>query len=198
MFIQIIQGQVRDPDELNRQLARWRSEIKPGATGYLGSTGGVTSDGRAITMVRFESEEAAQANSDRPEQGAWWSDAEKAFDGEVTFHDSSDVDVVAGGGSNEAGFVQVIQGRAKDKEEMRRVGRQLEEQLRGQRPEILGIVAAWHGDGGDDFTQAVYFTSVEAARQGETASQDNDDSEQLNNLIDGQPTFYDLDPPDLD
>lgn len=196
MFVQVIQGQVQDPDELKRQLDRWRSELKPGAAGYVGSTGGVTSDGRAITLVRFESEEAARANSERPEQAAWWSEAENAFTGEVTFHDCRDVDSVLGGGSNDAGFVQVIQGRAKDQEEMRRQGRQMEERLRELRPDILGITVAWHGDGG--FTQAVYFTSAEAARQGEAASQGDQGGEELMKLIDGQPTFYDLDTPDLD
>ena len=92
MFIQVIQGDVRDADQLHRQLERWRTEIKPGARGYLGSTGGVTADGRGITLVRFESEAAARANSERPEQGAWWNEAVKAFDGEVTFHDCRDVD----------------------------------------------------------------------------------------------------------
>src|SRR4051794_38537138 len=71
MFIQIIQGKVSDADHLRRQLERWRKEIKPGAKGYLGHTGGVTADGRTIAMVRFESEADAKANSDRPEQGAW-------------------------------------------------------------------------------------------------------------------------------
>lgn len=196
MFIQIIQGRVGDAQELSRQLERWRAELKPGATGYLGSTGGVTPDGRSITLVRFESEDAARANSERPEQAAWWREAVKAFEGEVTFHDCRDVDSVLGGGSNEAGFVQVIQGRAKNQEEMRRQGRGMEEQLHDRRPDILGITVAWHGDGG--FTQAVYFTSAEAARQGEAASQDDELGQELMRLIDGVPTFYDLESPDLD
>ena len=44
MFIQIIQGSVTDPEALKRSIARWQSEIKPGATGYLGSTSGITPD----------------------------------------------------------------------------------------------------------------------------------------------------------
>src|SRR5438309_11134583 len=92
MFIQVIQGKVTSPDHLRRQLERWRRELKPGASGYLGSTGGVTPDGRAITLVRFESEEAARANSERPEQGAWWNEAVKAFDGDVAFYVCREVD----------------------------------------------------------------------------------------------------------
>ena len=100
---------------LRRQLELWRREIKPGASGYLGSTGGVTSDGRSITLVRFESEQAARANGERAEQGAWWTETAKAFDGGVTFHDCREVDTILGGGSNDARFVQVMDGRARDR-----------------------------------------------------------------------------------
>ena len=70
MFVQVIQGKLKDADLLNRQLERWRKEVKPGAKGYLGSTGGATADGRSIAIVRFDSEAAARANSGRPEQSA--------------------------------------------------------------------------------------------------------------------------------
>jgi hypothetical protein len=153
VFIQVIQGTVTDPDAFRRSVARWQAEIKPGANGYQGSTGGVTPDGRTITLVRFESEAAARANSERPEQGAWWSEASKAFADDVTFHNCTEIDTMFGGGTNEAGFVQVIQGRAKDQDEMRSSAGRLEAELQATRPDILGIVVAWHGDGG--FTQAV-------------------------------------------
>jgi hypothetical protein len=196
MFIQVIQGKVSDADHLRRQLERWRTEIKPGASGYLGSTGGVTPDGRGITLVRFESEEAARANSQRPEQGAWWNEAVKAFDGDVVFHDCREVDSVLGGGSNDAGFVQVIQGRAKDQDKLRGRAQELEQQLRQRRPDILGMVVAWHGDGG--FTQAVYFTSQEEARQKETETENDEVRQDFMSLIDGQPGFFDLTAPDID
>src|SRR5438445_3837831 len=130
MYIQIIQGKVSDPDHLSRQLERWRKELKPGAKGYLGHTGGTTSDGRSIAMVRFESEADAQANSQRPEQGAWWQEASKAFDGEVAFHDCREVDTALGGGTNDAGFVQVMQGKAKDKAKLRKQLPAMEAELR--------------------------------------------------------------------
>ena len=64
MFVQVIHGKVRDADLLARQSERWVREIKPEVKGYLGSTTGVTPDGRAITIARFESPEAGAANSD--------------------------------------------------------------------------------------------------------------------------------------
>lgn len=196
MFIQVIQGKVKDSNLLNRQLEKWRSELKPGARGYLGSTGGVTPDGRGITMVRFESEDAAQANSDRAEQAVWWSEMAKAYEGTVTFHSCREVDMSMGGGSNKAGFVQVIQGRAKDQAEMRRLTREHEQQLHENRPDILGIVVGWHGDGG--FTQAVYFTSAEAAHKGEASMANDDLGRDYMSFFDGEPTFFDLATPDLD
>ena len=196
MFIQVIQGKVKDPGLLRRQLELWRREIKPGARGYLGSTGGVTSDGRSITLVRFESEQAARANGERPEQGAWWTETAKAFDGGVTFHDCREVDTILGGGSNDARFVQVMDGRAKDQDQMRSRRQEFEPRLRERRPDILGMVAAWHGDGG--FTQAVYFVSEEAAREREKETEQDDLRREFMSLIEGQPTFFDLTEPDLD
>jgi hypothetical protein len=197
MFIQIIQGTVTDPDALQRSIERWRKEIKPGAKGYLGSTGGVTPDGRGITMVRFESEADAQANSDRAEQGAWWNEASKAFGDDVTFHNCNEVETILGGGNNSAGFVQVLQGRTKDQAQMRATGREIQDQLHAVRPDILGVVVAFHGDGG--FTQAIYFSSEDAARTGEKAlGNDSELSQRLRATIDGDLTFFDLKEPDFD
>jgi hypothetical protein len=195
MYIQVIQGSVKDADLLNRQVEGWRQELKPGALGYLGATGGITPDGRSITLARFDSEAAARANSERPEQSAWWSETEKAYGDDVQFHDCKEVDVLLGGGSNEAGFVQVIQGRAKDQDQMRARTRELESMLRERRPDILGIVVGWHGDG-SGFTQAVYFTSEQEAHQGEQETES--EREEMAALFDGPPTFFDLPEPDLD
>jgi len=197
MFVQVVQGQVGDRELLARQMEAWRTDVKPGAVGYQGSTGGVTADGRAIVMARFESQEAAQANSDRPEQGAWWSQTAEAFSGEVSFHDCAEVDLMAGGGSNDAGFVQVMQGRVTDQEAMRRLVAELEPALRTSRPDVIGSVCAWHGDGGG-FTQAIYFTSEAAAREGEEGMADDESARSMMELIDGELTFFDLSDPYLD
>jgi hypothetical protein len=197
MFVQIVQGTVTDADALQRSVARWRKEIKPGARGYLGSTGGVTPDGRGITMVRFESEADAQANSNRAEQGAWWNEASKAFGDDVTFHNCAEVESLLGGGNDAAGFVQVLQGRTNDQAQMRSTGLAIQDELHALRPDILGVVVAFHGDGG--FSQFLYFSSQEAARTGEKAMQDNPElSDRLRATIEGDLTFFDLNEPDFD
>src|SRR5882757_9341192 len=98
MFIQVIQGEVADAEEMRAALDRWAREISPDAHGWLGTTSGATDDGRFIAVVRFESEEAARRNSDRPDQSQWWVETSKLFGGEVTFHDCRQVDTFGQGG----------------------------------------------------------------------------------------------------
>ena len=82
MFAQTIRGKVSDPKAVDANFNRWSKELAPGAKGWLGTTAGVTDDGQLFIMVRFESEEAARANSERPEQDQFWSETSKQFDGE--------------------------------------------------------------------------------------------------------------------
>ncbi|HEV8557426.1 MAG TPA: hypothetical protein VGR06_13630, partial [Actinophytocola sp.] len=103
MFIQVIQGQVSDAGELRAALDRWVEGLAPGASGWLGSTAGVTDDGRFVALVRFESEEAARRNSDRPSQDQWWTETSKLFSGDATFHDCRDAERFLRGGSDDAG-----------------------------------------------------------------------------------------------
>jgi hypothetical protein len=164
VFIQVIQGRVVDRDGIRRASDRWLEELQPGADGWLGSTAGITDDGRFISVVRFDSEELARRNSDRPEQGAWWAEASTHL-AEVAFHDSARVHLYKGGGSDDAGFVQVIQGRTGDMERLATLGRAQEALLAQQAPHLLGMTVAEHADRPGDFTQTVYFTSEEEARR---------------------------------
>ena len=165
MFIQVIEGKTQDPDALHRQLEVWERDLMPGAIGYLGSTGGCTSNGDCILVARFESREAAQRNSDRPEQTQWWQDTEKCFDGPVTFHDSVDVQVMTHGMLDEAQFVQVMEGHVTDRARAEALEREAEPMLAEMRPDLIGAVTAYFGD--NEFTELAYFTSEEAAREGE-------------------------------
>lgn len=180
MFIQVIEGKVQDRDAARRQLDRWVEELGPGAAGWLGSTAGVAADGTFFATARFESEEAARANSERPEQGTWWEAMSAVFDGEATFLDCPTVDTMNGGGSDEAGFVQVIHGRA-DRDQVLAEGQDLDEFFARVRPDVLGETAAWPGDG--SFVQIVYFSSEAAAREGERAEPSPDDAERFNRLV---------------
>lgn len=164
MFVQIIEGRVADLDGLRRQMERWHTELRPGATGFLGSTSGVTDDGRFIAFARFESAAAAKANSDRAEQGRWWTETEKSLAGDVTFTDSEDVETVLGGGSNDAGFVQVMKGTA-DRDGMAAMDRTFEQHAPSWRPDVIGGLRVWTG--GDRYTEAAYFTNEAEAREGE-------------------------------
>ncbi len=166
MFIQIMQGRCHDADRLREVTEEWRDQLAPGAEGWLGGTYGVTDDGEFIGVVRFESREAAMRNSTRPEQGEWWQRMTACFDGEVTFHDCDNAMLFLGGGSDDAGFVQVIQGRIDDPERFRHFMEQPMDALHEARPEIIGGTIAMEPDGW--FTQTVCFRSEEEARAGES------------------------------
>jgi len=166
VFIQVIQGRPVNVDGLRSEMERWKVELQPGATGWLGSTSGVTDDGRYIAVVRFESENHARRNSDRPEQGAWWSRASQHLT-DVAFHDSARVHTFREGGSDAAGFVQVIQGHTDEMEHLAAVALSREDQLAQEAPHILGMSVAEHADHPGDFTQVVYFTSEDDARHWE-------------------------------
>src|SRR5260370_13534165 len=90
MFVQVIGGQVSDPEQVHAALELWSGQLAAGAPGWLGSTAGVTEDGRFVALARFGSEEAARRNSDRPEQGQWRMEASKPFTGEAIFRDRTD------------------------------------------------------------------------------------------------------------
>src|SRR3954466_6211863 len=100
MFIQVIEARTGEPRGVREELERWQHELASGAHGWLGTTAGLTSDGTLIGVVRFESVEAARQNSSRPEQGHWWADFARHFEGEARFDDYEDTDLMSGGGSD--------------------------------------------------------------------------------------------------
>jgi hypothetical protein len=193
MFVQVIRGQVSDPEPVHGALSLWTEQLAAGAPGWLGSTAGVTGDGRFVTLARFESEEAARRNSDRPEQGQWWIETSRLFTGEVTFRDSSDVSVDVNGDPDTAGFVQVMQGRGSDPARIRELMAQNPDDWAAFRPDVIGSVAVGHEGGG--YTMALYFTSEEAAREGERKEpppQLKAQMEEMSRLSAGEPEFLDL------
>lgn len=163
MFVQIIKGKATDTDGLRRQFDDWEQRLKAGATGFLGATGGVTDEGDFVDVVRFESEDAARRNSDRPEQGEWWSATEPHLEN-VTFTDTGDVTTFKGGGSDDAGFVQVIEATVSDRARYEQLMTEFESTTAEERPDVIGGITAWDGNRS---TSVIYFTSEDAAREGE-------------------------------
>jgi hypothetical protein len=187
---------VADPTRVKAALDRWAEELAPGAEGWLGTTAGVTEDGRFIAAARFESEEAARRNSDRPEQDRWWAETSRLFDGEPSFADSSDVQVDTNGDPGTATFVQVMQGRTNDPERARRLMAEDTTDWSAFRPDMLGSVAAGH-DGGA-YTMVMWFTSEAEAREGEAKEPPPElkaQMEEMGKLSVGEPEFFDLKDP---
>ncbi len=178
MFIQVIQGMCSDEATMRGHMERWRRDLSPGAEGWLGGTYGMTDDGQFVGVVRFESREAAARNSVRPEQGAWWEEVSRCFDGEVTFHDCDDAIMMLDGGSDDAGFVQVIQGRLEDPERFRTFMSQPMDGLHEARPEIIGGTIAIDEDGW--FTETMSFRSEAEARKGEAMEMPDEVAEPFN------------------
>ena len=196
MFVQVISGRVEDADGARAALDRWARELAPGATGWLGSTAGVTEDGRFIALARFESEEAARRNSQRPEQDRWWAETSRLFSGEASFRDSSDVTVDLAGDPDQAGFVQVMQGRGTDPDRARELMAQDSDRWADFRPDVIGSVAVGHEGGA--YTMAMYFTSEAEAREGERKEPPPElkaQMEEMAALNMGEPEFFDLKQP---
>ena len=193
MFVQVMQGQTSDPQALRAAFDRWMTELAPGSAGWLGSTGGVTDDGRFIALARFESADAARRNSERPEQDRWWQETSRLFDGDVTFLDSEDVTVDVNGDPDRAGFVQVMRGRGSDPERAKELMGQDSDKWAAFRPEVIGSVAVGH-DGGA-YTMAMYFTSEAEAREGERKEPPPElaaQMDEMNKLNVGEPEFFDI------
>ncbi len=167
MFIQIIQGMCTRQQELREHLDTWHHELSSGAPGWLGGTYGFTDDDMFVGVVRFDSRDSAMANSGRPEQDAWAARLMELFDGPIEFHDCDDVTLMMDGGSDSAGFVQVIRGRVDDIERLRSMMTADTDSLHRMRPDIVGGTLAIEPDG--TFTETVAFTGEAAARQGEQA-----------------------------
>jgi hypothetical protein len=197
MFVQVVQGKARDVASLRKQFERWDQEIKPTAQGFLGSTAGVTADGEFIALARFESEEAARANSDSAQQSAWWQETSQYLE-DPMFHDCTLVELMNEGGSDDAGFVQVIQGKTKDVERARSLDMASQDQMRDMRPDVIGGIVAWHPENGR-YTNAIYFTSEAEARAKERESSSSPEfqkyMQEWQALADGEPKFLDITQP---
>jgi hypothetical protein len=197
MFIQVIRGTTNDPAALRARGEDWQATIRPGATGYLGTTMGILDGGAFILLARFESEEAAMRNSERPEQGEWFAETSKIFNGEPTFLNVTDVEPWLDGGSDDAGFVQVMIGHSPDRDALKDRAMQDGDMLRAARPEIIGGLSGVWGD--DGYVNVAYFTSEAEARQSEAQGPPPEAADQVNDFqrLLGDVEFIDIKDPIL-
>ncbi len=189
MFLQVVQGGVSDRGGIRAAVDTWIRELAPGATGWLGTTAGMTADDTFVMLNRFDSAQAARRSNNRHEQHDWWMATAKLLIRDVAQHDCALVNTVNDGGSDRAGFVQVIQARVADSARawaargagdesrpvlgtaqmaiVRVVQRVLLQQLDPTlRPDFIGGVVGFDQQD-DTLTESVYFTSEAAARRGE-------------------------------
>ncbi|MEX2394596.1 MAG: hypothetical protein WD826_08970 [Actinomycetota bacterium] len=195
MFIQVVRGKVKDAGAAHAVGEQWQRDLAPGAKGYLGSTSGVAADGTYVVVVRFEDESSARANSDRPEQTAWSQEMSKQFDGPVSYYDCPTVDTIIGGGSDDAGFVQLMIYKTNDVDAARALAQEFSK-LGAMRPDIIGGTSASTADG--TFVDTNYFTSEAEARQAEKQPMTPEVQSLMNRfgeLVDGETEFIDLSQP---
>ncbi len=186
MFIQVIQAKTSRADEVRALLQEW-NDTSDGGSGLLGGTFGVTDDGEFVGVVRFESREKAMANSARPETDAMAKRMAELMDTPPTFRDCDDVTEWLDGGSDDAGFVQVIQGMTDDPDRLKQVMTDdTDDDMRQQRPDIIGGTFALEDDG--SFTNTIAFTDEASAREGEKNSSPPEEMQALMRDL----TFYDL------
>jgi hypothetical protein len=196
MLAETIRGWVSDPKAMGAAFDTWMREIAPGATGLLGSTGGVTDANELFILTLFESEEEARANEARPEQGQFWAEVFDLFRSEPAIQTSTRVYSDTNGDLNSTGFVQIRSGEVSDGDRMLDL-MEGNSSFRTAHEDILGIVGVVSDDGG--FTNAVYFTSYEASCR---LDEDNDmpsdvqaRGEEMMTLVVGEPEYLDLKDP---
>jgi hypothetical protein len=108
----------------------------------------------------------------------------------VTWRETSDTTTLFDGGSDAAGFVQVMEGKVPDRAKAEAFETdELVAHLKAARPDLLGAIRAWFDD--NSYVEVAYFTSETDARKGESNPDFNISAEQLTAAW-GDMTFLDL------
>lgn len=166
MYIQMVQGPCAQQDELHTLVDDWSRQMA-GRDGWLGGTFGFTDDDQFVGVIRFEDASAAREWCRDDEAGMWWAAAEMMFDAAPEIHQSADVSMMLEGGSDDAGFVQVMRGRVGNLDALKRImsDHEMTSMLHEARPEIIGATLAIEDDG--TFVETIAFTDEATAREGE-------------------------------
>jgi len=166
VFIQMVQGGSAQQDDMRMLVDDWCRGMAE-RPGWLGGTYGFTDDGTFVGVVRYESEAACREICATDDAALWWACAESLFSAGPEIHQSEDVSIMLDGGSDDAGFVQVMRGRVADADKLRRLmtDQAMTSMLHQARPEIIGGTLLIEDDG--SFTETIAFTDELAARRGE-------------------------------
>lgn len=166
MFIQMVQGSCERQDDMRGIVDDWCTHMS-GQPGWLGGTYGFTDGGDFVGVVRYESQSAAQQACASDEAAMWWAAAEQCFSRQPELHQATDVNMMLDGGSDDAGFVQIMRGRVGNADKLRRMTTDTEmtTMLHQARPDIIGGTLAIEDDG--HFIETIAFTSEDEARMGE-------------------------------
>jgi hypothetical protein len=178
VFIQMVEGNSSRQGEMRDLVDGWCGQMAD-RPGWLGGTYGFTDDGRFVGVVRFDSRTACAESSTGEEAAMWWAGAEALFDGRCRIHESEDVSMMFDGGSDSAGFVQVMRGRVGDADKFRHItsDTQMTSMLHEARPEIIGATLAMEADG--TFVETIAFTDEDSARKGEQLDMPQDVRDEL-------------------
>lgn len=177
MFIQMVQGRCSREDEMRGLVDGWCSAMAD-QPGWLGGTYGFTDDQRFVGVVRFDSKTACEECAAAPDAGLWWASAEALFDEPCEIHQSEDVSMMLDGGSDSAGFVQVMYGKVGDADALRHLNSdEMTSMLHEARPEIIGSTLALEPDG--TFIETVAFSDEASARRGEQQDMPEDVRDEL-------------------
>ncbi|HEU5033783.1 MAG TPA: hypothetical protein VFT62_03390 [Mycobacteriales bacterium] len=178
MFIQMVQGACTREDEMRGLVDDWCGRMAD-QPGWLGGTYGFTDDGCFVGVVRYADRDACAMWCKDAEAAPYWAAATQLFDESCEIFEADDVSIMLDGGSDDAGFVQVMHGRVNDTERMRRLltDAEMTTMLHEARPEIIGATLAFQADG--TFTETVAFTDEASARRGEELDMPEEVSKEL-------------------
>ena len=165
MYIQTVQATCHQQDRMRRIVDDWSTEMAD-RDGWLGGTYGFTDDGRFVGVVRYESAAAREQLMQEPASRAGWEAALACCEGDLESHQSEDVMMMLDGGSDDAGFVQVMRGHIGDAKRVEHLASdEMTSMLHQARPEIIGATMVIEPDG--TFVETIAFTDEASARRGE-------------------------------
>ncbi len=190
MFIQMVQGGSTQQDDMRMLVDDWCGAMAE-RPGWLGGTYGFTDDGSFVGVVRYESAAACEELCSTDDAALWWACAESLFDGSPEIHQSEDCSIMLDGGSDDAGFVQIMRGRVSDADKLRRLmtDQSMTSMLHQARPEIIGGTLLIEDDG--SFTETIAFTDEDAARRGEQMDMPADVAAEFEGAV-ADVKYYDL------